>query len=349
MATATAYDCAGRQRVDSGSGHGIGLFSIYLGTVIGAGFATGKEIAHFFARHGLGGVGGTAVAGVLLGCFGALATQYRDDLHRKETLAGRVLPLSMAFAQLCVCSSVLAAFGQLFHEEFGLGQSVGAFSMCLLIYLLVKAGFRWVAFASTALVVVLVIWPVWLFLSTAMDFVMWWPTALENSKAMSSRAWLLSALIYAAYNFLIAYPSLRQPALNARSKLAGAVWLFTGGLVIGLLAGCICCAELLYPECLFFELPALRLAAKKGYRAWQFYCLALFCALLSTGIGVWHGLFSRLKHKPRGSAEFAMVLALLISRMGLQVIVEELYPVIGLLGLVVVSLHLKDLLRCGTN
>ena len=51
----------------------------YVGTVVGAGFASGQEIWQFFGRHGPLGLGGLAVATILFLVYGFAVL----DLGRK--------------------------------------------------------------------------------------------------------------------------------------------------------------------------------------------------------------------------------------------------------------------------
>ncbi|GAE47713.1 membrane protein [Mesobacillus boroniphilus JCM 21738] len=47
------------------------IAAVYVGTVVGAGFATGREIVEFFSRFGLFGLIGVFMAGYILTYMGA--------------------------------------------------------------------------------------------------------------------------------------------------------------------------------------------------------------------------------------------------------------------------------------
>ena len=59
------------------------LASVYVGTVIGAGFASGQEILQFFGKHGYKGILGVMVITVLFSLLGALDlnTVYTRKIH----------------------------------------------------------------------------------------------------------------------------------------------------------------------------------------------------------------------------------------------------------------------------
>jgi len=55
-------------RVGSMKNEGVTTFkvaAVYIGTIVGAGFATGQEVLQFFNRFGIWGLGGLAVATIL--------------------------------------------------------------------------------------------------------------------------------------------------------------------------------------------------------------------------------------------------------------------------------------------
>ncbi|NLY67966.1 MAG: hypothetical protein GX069_10455, partial [Tissierellia bacterium] len=50
----------------------IKIASVYIGTVIGAGFASGREILEFFGVYGIKGIFGIIVSGLLFSILGSL-------------------------------------------------------------------------------------------------------------------------------------------------------------------------------------------------------------------------------------------------------------------------------------
>ncbi|WMM24710.1 hypothetical protein RBU61_17550 [Tissierella sp. MB52-C2] len=50
----------------------LSIASIYVGTVIGAGFASGREIIEFFGVYGINGIWGMFIVGIILSLIGSL-------------------------------------------------------------------------------------------------------------------------------------------------------------------------------------------------------------------------------------------------------------------------------------
>ena len=76
-------------------GPGLGIAMVLVGTVIGAGFASGAEIMAYFTRYGEAGFLGMLAAGLLifLGTYGTLkiAYEYQDTDYGRftERIAGK--------------------------------------------------------------------------------------------------------------------------------------------------------------------------------------------------------------------------------------------------------------------
>ncbi|MBE3568864.1 MAG: hypothetical protein IMW92_01705, partial [Bacillales bacterium] len=108
---------------------------VYVGTVIGAGFATGKEIVEFFTQFGLMGFLGIMVSGYLFIVMGTktmklaikLKAQSYEELN--EYLFGKKIAfffnMGMMAMLICVSGVMLAGAGALFEEQLGLSKQFG--------------------------------------------------------------------------------------------------------------------------------------------------------------------------------------------------------------------------------
>ena len=58
----------------------------YIGTIVGAGFATGQEVLQFFNRFGILGLGGLLIATVLFIVFGYIIMDLGNALRARSHL-----------------------------------------------------------------------------------------------------------------------------------------------------------------------------------------------------------------------------------------------------------------------
>ena len=121
----------------------------YLGSVIGAGFASGQELVQFFVGYGSAGFGGTILAGCLFAIFGGLLlfwanVHYLDNYQAVlRNLFGRrcatiIDALLALFLFLGIC--IMLAAGAIFrtYQSIESNRNHAGLPRSLNFYLLVK-------------------------------------------------------------------------------------------------------------------------------------------------------------------------------------------------------------------
>ncbi|GMA48708.1 hypothetical protein GCM10025857_00650 [Alicyclobacillus contaminans] len=99
----------------------------YIGTVVGAGFASGQEIFRFFGRFGTAGVFAIALAAVLFAWLGyrvmylghvLRARSYRElNRHLFGETVGTVLDVVLSIMLFGVTVAMIAGAGALFQQS----------------------------------------------------------------------------------------------------------------------------------------------------------------------------------------------------------------------------------------
>ncbi|HHV38941.1 MAG TPA: hypothetical protein GXX70_05560, partial [Tepidimicrobium sp.] len=102
----------------------IKIASIYIGTVIGAGFASGREIIEFFGIYGIKGIGGMAISGTLFAVLGTLLLVkiYNNDIESFDQLMEKqfshkfrsIINIIMVFSLYTGFSVMVAGSGAIF-------------------------------------------------------------------------------------------------------------------------------------------------------------------------------------------------------------------------------------------
>lgn len=317
---------------------------VYIGLVIGAGFASGREIFEYFnlaSRHDFTGiifasVGFAAIAYITMSLAKRLSADSFDVLVEK-TAKKAALPLKIFMLAYMFCGFfvMLSACGVLFEDAFSASPRVG-------ILLLASVCFGIFVFDVKGLVAVnVVLVPLMiagmLFLSLT--------SILCDSEAVFSlyynnirRNFLVSALCYVSYNTITAGAVLVPLSVQAekRDMLRSAV---IAGTMLGTLIFLIWTAlNLCYDEIFASEMPLLDLAAARSELSKQIYTAVLFMALCTTAISHGFGILSRL-HLARTSdrllaSALLCLAALPFAGFGFSDLVAQLYSVFGFLGLV---------------
>ncbi|MCL5676958.1 MAG: hypothetical protein M1602_03680, partial [Firmicutes bacterium] len=154
--------------------------------------------------------------------------------------------------------------------------------------------------------------------------------------------WFISAIVYVAYNLILAIAVL-VPLGHAASDRKAIIWGgLTGGLTLGGLALAIKLAIVLhFPDIAKAEVPLLYVAAERFPSLWLGYSLVLWSEIYSTAVSSMYGFASRISELTKIDYGWAVVataaIALRAGEMGFASLVGTLYPLFGYASLVLLG------------
>lgn len=334
----------------------LSLIMGYLGAVVGAGFASGQEVMQFFVEYGTYGLKGAVLALLLFALCGGLL-MYLAHLHTinnyqemlkyllGERFSSKLDLLLTVFLFLGV-SMMMSASGSVFHEHLNSSKLLGIMLVYLLTVGLLYTGRNGLINAFNVLVPVKLI----LLLSiTAYAAIVFHPQSEMASTILcpnASRFWALSAVLYVAYNFALAMVVLTeyQSVGDKGGGISGAV---LGGVVLGILLGCTYFALIrFWPHILTYQVPMLFVAGQISIHTKIIYTLVLWVGILTTTIANAYGLAQRLSSYMKVSYHLSLIatvtLALPVSMLSFSDLVSKIYPLFGILGIIIlVALLIK--------
>lgn len=308
----------------------------YCGAVIGAGFATGREVVDFFAYYGRQGLGGALLATVLFMWAGYVILDvthrnpvysYLDFLHcvLRFKLLVRIADL-LFWVTLLIGIGVMTAAGGTVLAEWGIIYPVGCgafLAVCLLLLRTGGAGFvkanSWLVPGMSAAIIILCV------MQIALP-----ATVLTHSNSIGS------ALLYVSFNTAIAAVALAtlKSRLNERIVRLGGLG---GGLLIGILLMTMYGATVgLSGD---YTIPMNRLA-EIWLGQWRWiYSLVLLAAVLTTALANMHGLACRAASQGRYWTVLLLlaVMGLAIAQYGFANLVRLSYPLLGLCNIVLLA------------
>lgn len=327
------------------------IIFLYIGSVIGAGFASGQEILQFFIVFGHKGMWGVIAAAVMFFYLGAVlmflavsleSTGY-NEIYR--ILMGRtparimdILSMIMLPGGLVV---MLSGGGAIFSEHLGLPPYLGTLLIAVITVSAVFFGLQGVMAANAVLVPIKVVFIViiCLYALTEGGFPALQPSA--GLPGLYGFKWLWSAVLYVSYNMVVSVAVLSSlgRTVSMRSGITGGM---LGGIALGALAGLIAAAGLcFYPEICAYEIPMLFIASSLGGVVKAVLGVVIWMAVLTTAIADAHGVASRFacgnsrKYKIIGTG--VVLLALPLSAIKFSLLVKYLYPLFGYVGLLLLA------------
>ncbi|RYM05875.1 transporter [Sporolactobacillus sp. THM7-7] len=321
------------------------IAATFIGTIVGAGFASGREIVQFFTQYQAYGTAGAALSGVLLTWIGVKMMVYTRRIgaysfnelvaHLFGERLGTVIEMMIFFIIFGMNGVMLAGAGAVFQEQLGWHRQFGILLAVLIGVLFLLKGVRGLLWVNTLVVPVLIVFVVTLFFFGR--------GAGESAWAAPDGVrWFVAAISYAAFNMLTALvvlvPLAKEIDDEAVLRLGG---LF-GGLGLTMLIFFSHFLMIGDPNAAQFDMPMAEIVRPFGSAMHFVFVVVIFGEILTTFIGNVFGLARQLRSTfpAIGGLRSAMMLliagAFLIGQAGYGSLVGVLYPLYGILCLVVV-------------
>lgn len=325
------------------------VVTVYIGSVIGAGFASGQEIMQFFILHGEAGLYGGLLATLLFSYLGGL-TMYLAVKYSTRSYGELVIKITgkKIFLVLFDLLNVVTLFGGLsvmmsgsgavFREHLGLKEFYGAAAVCAITITVILGGLKRFLYVNMHLVPVKYL---------AVGAVAALALLFQSHDGASSFSlpggggvtghWATAGVLYVSYNMISPFAVLATLGRHIPMKI-GVAGGAAGGLLIGVAVILVSLAGLaFYPEVAKYEVPMIMLSGLLGKYARWVFTLVVWVAMLTTAIADAHALTSRLA--PEGGYRYRFfgvlvcLLAILPASFNFSELVRVLYPLFGYAGL----------------
>lgn len=314
------------------------LAAVYIATVIGAGFASGREMVQFFAQYGGTGLVGLAVATLLLSYGGTqilLYCQERRIASYEELLkglSGRLLPLvDLGYTILLLAGvSIMIAGAEEAISYMGF-PFVGRYITALLMLVVLIKGTEGVLSVSSYIVPLLLL----VMVMVAVRTVIVSGLSLPHTYSVAG---IGAGILYGTYNLGFAMAIFSGLSRQITSKATAVRAGTFSGLILGLLATIITIALWSAgPATQDKSIPLVNLAYEWSPWIGVIYALILWGAMYTTALA--NGLALALRINKQGkliwslSCFLVVTSGLLLSYVGFVELVSSAYPLFGYLGL----------------
>ncbi|ASV69556.1 MULTISPECIES: YkvI family membrane protein [Cytobacillus] len=332
----------------------IQIAGAYIGTIIGAGFASGQEVLQFFTNFGWLGFIGTIAATILFIFLGMNITQIGSRLQTEShkdvvhyicgKYIGRVVDFIITFFLFGVATIMFAGAGSTFEQQFGIASQIGSLIMVLLTVFTCFVNVNRVmtiigSITPFLLMLVMIISAYALFTADA-NFSQLSLVAQEGSPAAPH--WLLGAVLYVSYNITCGVAMLAVmggTTKNAKQAGWGGV---LGGLGLGLMLILINVGMFTRIEDVAtLDIPMLYLANEISPIIGVLMTIILLGMIYNTAVGMIYSFTSRIVKRESKHFKWAVLAISLTSFVssffGFTNLVGILYPITGYLGLVLIA------------
>lgn len=322
----------------------------YVGAVIGAGFASGQEIFQFFIKFGGEGVVGLIMAGVLFVVGGViilwLAQRIQVNYYHEifYQLLGKkigfiidVLYIIMVLGSISV---MLAGSGTIFQQVLGLRYSIGVLVTLAVAMITIFAGVEGIFLLNTILIPGLIV--VIIYTSLAKLGIVS-ADALVQGECAFQMPWYMSGILYVSFNLFISIAimtTIGREVTNQKNLILGG--MLGGGLLMTILLVMGMAMFTFFGQIQGVDMPMLVIANFSGPMLHLIYMIGLWCAMVTTAVAHTYGFIHRVmplfKLGFYNSCMLTIVVVLPLTRFGFANLVKYMYPVYGVISLVVLVL-----------
>jgi len=342
------------------------IAAAYIGTIIGAGFATGQEMLQFFLKFGYLGIIGIIVTTTLFIYFGIIimdigrelkADSYQTIIRKSGgKYLGPFIDIIILFFLFGGLTAMIAGTGALFQEQFVIPEIIGFLLMATITVITVLTGFNGIINAISYVVPFLLV----AILGMSIYSVVTSPPVISDTAVLRGTGglmgnWLFSAILYVSYNTILSIAvlgPLGKAAKDSKTIRRGAL---TGGLGLGFGLLMIYFALAGNVESIrYLEVPMIFIAGRISNLVVILFAIVLIAEVYTTAVGALFGLVNRMTElsktkdpvkalkRKRTYTIIAAVAAVGVSPLGFSNLVKYLYPLVGYAGFVLlISLIIK--------
>jgi uncharacterized membrane protein YkvI len=323
------------------------IASAYIGTVVGAGFASGQEVLQFFTVFGLRGVPGIAVSTLLFFFMGytilMLGRSLRAGSHveivrfTNGKILGAAIDIIVTLFLFGGLSAMIAGAGAIFKEQFGVSPILGTLVMAIVTLLTVVTGTKGVINAISLVVPFLIV----TVLFVAVFSLSKNPVSqreIETAERLTGAApdWMISSVNYASYNIVVCIGVLAPigAATQDKRKLFFGALFGAAGLGIGIAAIDLCILTNIV-QVSALEVPMIAVAEKISVVVKVIFAVVMFAEVYTTAVGNLYAFTQRVSVRLPKAAVIGGVtfLAFLAGQLGFSNMVKYLYPAVGYGGI----------------
>ncbi|MEK5380094.1 YkvI family membrane protein [Niallia sp. FSL W8-0635] len=323
----------------------IQLAAVYVGTVVGAGFATGREIVVFFSQYGFIGLLGILLSGFIFAYFGAKlmrisvkikATSYQEfTIYLFGNVIGTMINFLLLLMLIGVCAVMFSGAGAVFEEQLGLDKTVGVIFTIVLSLLVMMVGTRGLFAVNTFVVPIMISFSFILFiLSVSL------PGFFGEIFQMETITWktISSPFSYTALNLALAIAVL----VPAASEIGDEEVVKWGGILGGIALMMILISShfslIMLKDVYLYSIPMATIMKHLAPQLSWVYILVIYGEIFSSVIGNIYGLERQLRSFiPLPSMVLIggiILVSYLISYVQYGTLLSFLYPIFGYISLV---------------
>lgn len=334
------------------------IAAVYVGTIVGAGFATGKEIVAFFTQYGFYGFIGILIAGYLFIYIGTkmmlISIQIQANSYEEfNTLLfgkkfGIFINFLFLFMLIGVSGVMISGAAAIFEEQLNLSKQLGVWMTILLAMFVLMKGTKGLFAINSFIVPMMVSFSLLLCVLSVREGEFVTPLFTLPDGGLTIQI-LFSPFSYVAFNLALALAVLVPVATEVKHP-ASIKW---GGILGGVLLTIILLSShfalMNLPSVDQYEIPSAVIMKEVARNLYWLFILVIYGEIFTSVVGNIFGLERQIRQvlKIPSFAIFVLLFAIayFISVIGYGRLLGFLYPIFGYISLLFIVLIWRQKLK----
>lgn len=332
----------------------IKIIFVIIGTLIGAGFASGREIYLFFSKYGENGKIGIILTGIITGIIIYKVLEitktyeinnYNKLLQRinwKHSKLNKYINLIVNSFLLISFYIMIAGFSAYIEQTYNTPIYISSTIFVIICYIIFKKSIQGVIKANEILVPILIMLITYLGIK---NIPYSFNTRIATSVQAGSSGWIIGSILYASYNSILLIPVLTglRNYLDSKKQIIKISIISSSVIIILalfiyflLLRGEFFISEL--------EMPLIEITMQFGTIFKYIYGFVIIASIFTSAISAGYSFLGNVS-KTKKNYEIILIIicitGIVVSNIGFSKLVEMLYPLFGVLGLIQIWMLVK--------
>ena len=321
---------------------------VIIGTMIGAGFASGQEIYLFFFSHGIKGLIGILISSIIIGIVIYKTFQivnkygvetYKDFLEiliKKNNNFNKIINIIINIFILITFFIMVAGFGAYFEQELGINSLIGSTILAIITFIVFMTSIKGVVKANEILVPILIGFLTIIGIINLKDL----PPIINLQDYIietNNTKYYLNAILYSSYNCILLIPVLLTLKNYIKDKkqilkiaIISSIIIFMLSIIVFLLL------IRVDVDITKLEMPAVYVVSNMFNILKYIYGFIILGSIFTTTISLGTSFLKNTTKTKRSYTQIAIIMCItsvIVSKFGFSNLVNLLYPVFGYLGL----------------
>ncbi len=321
---------------------------VIIGTMIGAGFASGQEMYLFFFSYGKEGLIGIVIScciiGLVINQTFNIVNKYQIDTYKefldilikKNMKSKPIINIVINIFILITFFIMIAGFGAYFEQELGINRLLGSTILAILTFAIFMTSVKGVVKASELLVPILIIA---LIIIGTINIKEVYLLEIQNYLVKTNEDnFMLSAILYSSYNSILLIPVLLTLKNYIKDKKQILKIAIISSMIILLLSVMIFLLLVRVDvDITQLEMPVVYVVSNMFTILRYIYGFIILGSIFTTAISLGTSFLQNTARNEKSYAQIALsmcIISVMISNIGFSNLVNLLYPIFGYLGLI---------------